>query len=243
LSGDGLVKTERFKNPRYIGDPINAIRIFNEKEVDELVVLDIGATKSGSINFDLLGRITKEAFMPLAYGGGITTAEEIQKILGLGFEKVIINNSALNDQRLIANAAAVCGSQSIVGCIDVNKTLLGKRVVYRHVEKKNTNIDPVLWAKELETLGAGEILLYSVDRDGTYSGYDLDLIKAVASKITIPLVALGGARGFEDFKAGISSGASAVSAGSAFVFHGPRRAVLITYPARDKLRELDGLHG
>lgn len=241
IKNRGLVKTERFKNGRYVGDPINAIKIFNDKEADELVVLDILATRTKSIDFSFISRINKEAFMPLGYGGGIRTVDEVSRIIGLGYEKVILNNYALENPRLIDQAAAQCGSQSVVICIDVKKDWLGKYKVYRHSIQKNSNIDVVQWAQEAADRGAGEIILYNVDRDGTFSGYDINLLSLVSKKIKIPLVALGGAGSIEDFKLAIHEGnASAVAAGSIFVFHGPHRAVLITYPQKDVLRKVLG---
>jgi cyclase len=234
IQDDVLVKTARFKAPVYIGDPINAIKIFNEKEVDELVVLDISATKKKKINFDLLSRINKEAFMPLAYGGGITTAEDAQKIFALGYEKVILNNMALKQPELITKIAGISGNQSVVICIDIKKNLLGKYYVYDYLQKKFTSRMAVDWAKECEQKGAGEIVLHDVEKEGTFTGYNLKMITAISDAINIPVIALGGAANVDDLKAAIQAGASAVAAGSMFVFHGPHRAVLITYPDKSK---------
>lgn len=230
LKGNGLVKSVQFKKEKYIGDPINTIRLFNDKEADELVVLDIDATVNHSINFELLSRINKEAFMPLAYGGGIKTLDEVKRIINLGYEKIVLNTAAINNPNLIENTAKVCGSQSTVVCIDVKKTILGKYKVFQHLNKKTLDINPVDWARRIEELGAGEVILHSVDMDGTFSGYDTNLIKQVASNITIPLVALGGAATVDDFSKAFIAGASAVAAGSMFVYHGPHKAVLISYP-------------
>lgn len=229
LRGNGLVKSIRFGKETYIGDPINAIRIFNDKEVDELVLFDITATDVNKINYELLSRLNKEAFMPLAYGGGIQTLDDVKRIITLGYEKVILNSAAIRDPRLIEDTAKICGSQSAVVCIDVKRSIWGKYKVFQHTTQKLLGMDPVSWAQKVEQLGAGEIILYNVDRDGTMSGYDVNLIKQVASEVAIPVVALGGARNKEDFSAALAAGADAVSAGSMFVYYGPHKAVLISY--------------
>jgi cyclase len=239
LHKGGLYKTVQFKDPKYVGDPINAIKIFNDKEVDELVVIDIDATKRGSIDFALLNRINKEAFMPLGYGGGIKTLEDIKKILGLGYEKIVINSIVIENLDFISQAAAFCGSQSVVVCIDIKKDLFSGYSVYLYTDRKSWNTDPVQYAKKIEQAGAGEIILYSVDRDGTSTGYDIPIIKKVSQSVSIPVVALGGARNINDFALAVKEGhASAVSAGSMFVFIGPHKAVLITYPGKKELKVL-----
>lgn len=237
LRGKGLVKTLRFKDPKYIGDPINSVRIFNEKEVDELVFLDITATPEGrGPDFELLADIASEAFMPMAYGGGITTLEQVQRIFALGFEKVIIDTAAYTSPQLIREAVAVFGSQSIVGCIDVRRTFLGRYELSSHSAKTKQPFELKEYVQELERLGVGEIIVNAVDRDGTLSGYDLKLIREVSSVVSVPVVACGGASGVNDFAAAVhEGGASAVAAGSLFVFVGPHRAVLINYPARAEL--------
>jgi cyclase len=237
LHKGGLYKTVKFKDPRYVGDPINAIKIFNDKEVDELVVLDIDATKRGDIDFGLLNRLNKEAFMPLGYGGGIKSVDDIKRILNLGFEKVIINHHALAHPEFLTAAARACGSQSVVVCLDVKRDLAGKHRVFDHLARKPLKRDAVEHARAASELGAGEIIVYSVDRDGTYSGYDLEIVKRVSTAVPVPVVALGGARDVRDFSAAVAEGhASAVAAGSMFVFHGPHRAVLITYPDKIVLK-------
>ncbi len=237
LRGKGLVKTVKFKDPKYIGDPINSVRIFNEKEVDELVFLDITATPEGrGPDFDLLADIAGEAFMPMAYGGGITTLEQVQRIFALGFEKVVIDSAAYVAPQLIRDAAAIYGSQSIVGCVDVRRTLLGRYEISSHSGKTKQSVGLKEHVQTLERLGVGEIIVNAVDRDGTQSGYDLKLIREVASAVSVPVVACGGASGIDDFVAAVhEGGASAVAAGSLFVFVGPHRAVLINYPARADL--------
>ncbi|NBW48602.1 MAG: imidazole glycerol phosphate synthase subunit HisF [Betaproteobacteria bacterium] len=234
LRGKGLVKTVKFKEPKYIGDPINSVRIFNEKEVDELVFLDITATPEGrGPDFELLADIAGEAFMPMAYGGGITSLEQVKRIFSLGFEKVVIDSAAYDVPQLIRDAVAIYGSQSIVGCVDVRRTLLGRYELSSHAGKTKRTIGLTAHVRELERLGVGEIIVNAVDRDGTQSGYDLKLIREVSSAVSIPIVACGGASSLDDFVAAVhEGGASAVAAGSFFVFVGPHRAVLINYPAR-----------
>lgn len=239
LRGMGLVKTVKFKDPKYIGDPINSVRIFNEKEVDELVFLDITATAEGrGPNFDLLADIAGEAFMPMAYGGGITSLEEVKRVFALGFEKVIIDTAAYGSTQLIGDAAAMYGSQSIVGCVDVRRTLLGRYELYSHSGRTRQSVSLLDHLATLERLGVGEVIVNSIDRDGTQSGYDLKLIHQVSSAVSVPVVACGGAAGIDDFVAAVEEGgASAVAAGSIFVFVGPHRAVLINYPSRAELAE------
>lgn len=236
IKDSGLVKTVRFKDPRYVGDPINAIKIFNEKEVDELVILDIAASRRKLIDYALLARLNKEAFMPLGYGGGIKSVDEAKRILGIGFEKIIIDSAALDDPSLIERLASQCGSQSVVVCVDYRSNLFGKRVVFDYRKGSSTRKPMENWIKECESRGAGEVILYSRDRDGTYSGYDLEAIAKLSGIVGIPTIALGGARDIRDLLAAVDAGASAVAAGSMFVFYGPHRAVLITYPDKDKLK-------
>lgn len=238
LKGLGLVKTIKFKDPKYVGDPINAVKIFNDKEVDELIFLDISATvEKKRPAIELITRIAGECFMPLAYGGGIGTIQDIQDILSLGAEKVSINTVAVETPELIRAAADLFGSQSIVVSIDVRKKLFGGYEVCIRGGKKATGLDPVAHAVRMEELGAGEILINSIDRDGTMQGYDTDLIKKVAGAVSIPVIACGGAGRVEDLGAAVKAGASAVSAGSMFVFRGRLRAVLINYPSIRELKE------
>jgi imidazole glycerol-phosphate synthase subunit HisF len=237
LRGAGLVKTTGFRNPVYVGDPINAIRIFNEKEVDELVLLDITASRTGKgPAFATIENIASECFMPVAYGGGITAVEQIRKILGAGVEKVVVNAAALINPKLVGEAVREFGSQAVVVSIDVKRKLLGRYEVYGDGGTKPTGHDPVVFARQMQDLGAGEILLTAIDRDGTMKGYDLELVQKVTSAVSIPVIASGGAGTIADF--GIASklaGAAAVAAGAMFVFHGPHRAVLITYPSHAEL--------
>lgn len=233
LCGNGLVKTRKFKDAVYVGDPINAVRIFSEKEVDELVVLDIGASRGGrEPNYDLIAEIAGECFMPVAYGGGIRSLDQVRRLIRSGVEKVVINSAACESMQVISDAAQVFGSQAVMAAVDVRRGLLGG---YRVVAKSAT-IETKLrledHVKALVKAGAGEIFLNSVDRDGTMAGYDLDLIRFVAGKITVPLVACGGAGAIDHLRTAVAdAGASAVAAGSMFVFHGKHRAVLINYPS------------
>lgn len=233
----GLVKSACFKDHKYVGDPINAVRIFNEKEVDELVLLDISATsEKRAPNLPQIIEIASEAFMPVAYGGGISSIDQVEQLIKGGVEKVVLNSAAFTNPELISRAAAYVGSQSVVVSVDVKKNIWGKRKVFVQNGNKNTNMDPVEYAKRAEQLGAGELILMSIDKDGTFTGYDLDLIKTVSNAVSIPVVAIGGAASLDDFVQAIHSGASAVAAGSQFVFQRPHRAVLISYPSQAELR-------
>jgi cyclase len=236
LRNGGLVKTVGFESPRYIGDPINAVRIFNDKEVDELVFLDIGVTAAGQgPNVRLLADIATEAFMPFAYGGGVSSLEHARALFALGVEKVVINTAAARNPALVTQIASAAGSSSVVASIDVRRNWLGKYGVHVAGGREDARRDPVAWAQELEKAGAGEILLTSINRDGTQAGYDLELVRRVASVVGIPVVAAGGAGSLADFRAAVDHGASAVAAGSMFVFQGKHKAVLITYPQRREL--------
>ena len=237
LRDKGLVKTVKFKDPRYIGDPINSVHIFNEKEVDELVFLDISSTPAGrGPDFEIIEDIAGEAFMPMAYGGGITSIDEIRRVLSLGFEKVVLNTIAYRDQDLIRKAVSEYGAQSVVACIDVRRTLLGRYELYTHsgTEKQAVGLEQHL--ANLDDCGVGELMINSIDRDGTQRGYDLALLQIVSSRVSVPVIACGGAGSVDDFAAAVrDGGASAVAAGSLFVFKGKLRGVLINYPNRDVL--------
>lgn len=236
LRGAGLVKTAGFKAPKYIGDPINAIKVFNDKEVDELILLDISATREGrGPAFSTIAEVASECFMPLAYGGGIRSVEDARRILKMGVEKVVFNSTCWRDPSVIVEASREFGSQAVVASIDVRRRLFGRYEVYVDGGTRATGIDPVEFARRMEGLGAGEILLTSIDRDGTMEGYDLELVRKVASSVSVPLIASGGAGSVRDFGLAIREGAAAVSAGAMFVFHGPHRAVLITYPSQIEL--------
>jgi cyclase len=241
LVDDGrLVKTVKFKNPAYIGDPINAIKIYNEKEVDELILVDITATVEGRRpSMDFLTEVADECFMPMAYGGGITDVDEIRKIFHLGIEKVAINSQAFEDPDFIARAADAFGSQSIILSMDVKRSLLGKYSVWVRSGRKDTKMDPVEYAQRMAEKGAGEMLLNSIDRDGTWSGYDIAVLKKVTDAISIPVIACGGAGRIEDFRKAVEEGGtSACAAGSMIVYQGQDRGVLINFPARADLEKI-----
>jgi cyclase len=236
MQDGGLVKSIRFKNHKYVGDPINAVKIFNEKGADELVLLDRSAYNSGP-NIQQIRDIASEAFMPMAYGGGITTLEQIRELILGGVEKVVLNTSAHTQPSLITEGAKYVGSQSIVVSIDVKRNWLNKYKVFTRNGSKDTGLDPVEYAKRAENAGAGELLLTSIDKDGTFEGYDFQLINAVSKAVSIPVVASGGANSSQNFLEAIKNGASAVAAGSLFVFQLPHRAVLISYPSETELKE------
>lgn len=237
LRGSGLVKTKKFKDATYIGDPINAMRIFSDKEVDEIIVLDIDASREGrEPNYALIEEIAGEAFMPVAYGGGISTVDQVRRLVRSGVEKVVISSAAIESTDVIRAAVGLFGSQAVVGGVNVKKTLFGG---YRVVTKSATqeagmSLDAYL--HYLITAGVGEIFLNSVDRDGMMDGYDLALIRYVTERVDVPVVACGGAGNLEHLAQAVREcGASAVAAGSMFVFYGKHRAVLINYPQQINL--------
>ena len=240
LKGQGLYKTVKFKDPKYLGDPINAVKIFNDKEVDELCFLDITATNEGKEpNYKAISEIASECFMPLSYGGGVTNFEHARKLFSIGVEKIILCSSIHDNPKLVEELSLHYGAQSVVVCIDVKKSFFGKYEVYSNSGKKNTGKDPLQFAIEVQKLGAGELIVNSIDRDGTMSGYDIELISKIASKLEIPVVACGGASCLNDFSTVVNDGkANAVAAGSLFVFHGKHKAVLISYPTSKQLMEL-----
>ena len=240
LRGDGLVKGVRFKDHRYVGDPINAVKIFNDKEVDELVFLDITATiEQRPCRLELVQHIADECYMPFGVGGGVRSVEDIRMLLNSGAEKVCINTAAVATPELIREASATFGSQSIVVAIDVRQSWRGVSRVYTHAGRNKTALEPVEWARRAAELGAGEILLTSVDRDGTHRGFDLDLLRAVSAAVDVPVIACGGAGCYRDLSDAVASGgASAVAAGSLFVFYGKHKAVLITYPDAEDLQQI-----
>lgn len=237
LRGEGLVKTTRFKEPRYVGDPINAIRIFNDKEVDELILLDITASREGrGPALAAIRDFASECFMPVGYGGGIRSLADAREVLALGIEKVIVNTMALHRPELVSEISREFGAQAVVVSIDARKKLLGGYEVMAAGGTEKTGLAPVEHARRMVELGAGEIFLNAIDRDGTGSGYDIALVRSVAQAVTVPVIACGGAGSLADLGAAVSDGhASAVAAGSMFVFHGKHRAVLISYPTRAEL--------
>ena len=240
MQDGGLVKGEKFKKHKYVGDPINAVRIFNEKEVDELAFVDISSTvNSAEPDYALIEDMASEAFMPIAYGGGIQRIEQVERLFRLGVEKVIINTAFFSDPELIKACSEIAGAQSIVVAVDVKKGAFGRYEVYVRSSSQKTGMNPVDYARRAQAYGAGEILLTSIDREGVGQGLDYELIKQVAAAVDIPVVAHGGVGNFEHIKQAVEvAGASAVAAGSFFTFHGKHKAVLLTYPSYDELKKL-----
>ena len=242
IHNGGLVKTVRFCSPKYVGDPLNAVRIFNEKEVDELMVVDIDASRyTREPDYKLIANLARECRMPLSYGGGVKTVEQFDRIIGLGVEKVAVSSAAVDEPTLISRAAARVGSQSVVAVIDVKRSgLLRKPEVVTLNATERSGLEPSAFAAKLQELGAGEIVLNNVDRDGEMKGYDFDLIDSVRNVITTPLTVLGGAGSLDDIQSLVRRyGIIGAAAGSLFVFKGKYRAVLINYPG---LKEKLGIH-
>jgi cyclase len=239
LKGKGMVKTVNFKNPTYLGDPINAVRIFNEKEVDELVLLDIFATRENrDPNYQWIKDIVSESFMPIGYGGGIKNIEQIKKMFDLGVEKIILNSGSF-DFDLLTKAASIYGEQSIVVSIDVKKSLFGGYNVYSNSGQNKYKYKPDEFAKQVVNSGAGEIIIQSIDHEGLMKGYDLTLTKLVSTSVNVPIVASGGAGDLQHLKSAVvEGGASAVAAGSLFVYKGKHKAVLINYPSVKELQKI-----
>lgn len=229
----GLVKTTKFKDPKYVGDPINAVKIFNEKEVDELIVVDIDASRCGKEpDYKMIENLAVECRMPFCYGGGIKTIEQAQRIFSLGVEKIAVSSSAIENSYLISELAERVGNQSVVVVLDIKKkTLSSKYELYIHNGTKATGIDPISYAIEMQKLGAGEIVINSIDQDGVMKGYDINLINKIRGVISIPITVMGGAGTLDDIGGIIQHhGIIGVAAGSLFVFKGKYRAVLINYP-------------
>lgn len=239
LHKGGLVKTMRFQKPVYVGDPINAIRIFNEKEVDELMVVDIDATREGrEPNYALIEQFASECFMPLCYGGGIKTVTQGRRLFSIGVEKVCLQTSAMRDMKIITEIAKLSGNQSVLFSLDVRKSFLGRHKAYASAIGKSIDVPWQTILQEAVRAGAGEVIINAVDRDGTMAGVDEALIREAAGLIPVPLIAAGGVGSLTDIRRMVDAGASAVSVGAFFVFHGPHRAVLITYP---QYKDLDNL--
>lgn len=240
LQGQGLVKTIAFKQGKYIGDPINAVRIFNDLKADELVFLDILASKQQRlISLDFVADVGAEANMPFAVGGGIQTLKNIQDIIAAGAEKAIINTHAINKPEFIKQAASHFGSSTITVCMDVKSTWMSGKKVWAHINKKSCNYTPVDYAKLIEEQGAGELIVQSVDYDGQMQGYDIELIKSISESVSIPVVALGGAGNISHLISAYKEGfASAVASGSLFVYQSARRGVLINYPSSSEIQTL-----
>lgn len=239
LQGEGLVKTIRFSEPRYVGDPINAVKLFNDLQADELMILDIAAARGHrEPDFARVADIVSEAFMPIGYGGGVRTVDHARRLFALGIEKVVITSAAAEDPTLVAKLAGEFGSQSIVGGIDVKRDWRRRPRVMAHGGAARTSHEVVAFARQLEANGAGELLLMAIDRDGTRDGYDLALIGEVTAAVGIPVVACGGAGRLEHLAAAVGAGAAAAAAGSLFVYTGARQAVLINYPSAAELAAL-----
>ncbi|MDA9313026.1 AglZ/HisF2 family acetamidino modification protein [Vicingaceae bacterium] len=239
IIGDKLVKTVKFKKPNYIGDPINAVKIFNDNEVDELLLLDIRATvNNNEPNYSKIEEICSEAFMPFGYGGGITNMDQIKKLFKLGIEKVILNSSLKNSLGLVTEASIIFGSQSIVVSIDVKKSLFGKYQVYVNSGQKRLNVELEDYVKMIMDAGAGELFINSIDRDGTFKDFDLGLISLVSKISNLPVVVCGGANSLLSFKSAVESGASAIAAGSLFVYRGENKGILINYPSQKELKTI-----
>ena len=237
LKNSALVKSVGFKNYKYIGDPINAVRIFNDLKADELVFLDIEASKNNRlISLDFVKNVGEEANMPFAVGGGIKTLEDIKAVINAGAEKVVINTSAVKNPDFIRDASKTFGSSTIIVCIDVKKKLFRGQRTWIYGGSKSTVYNPIEFAKMMEENGAGEIIIQSIEKDGTMKGYDVNLIKSVADAVSIPVTALGGAGKKEDLIDAFQNGhASGLAAGSLFVFQSAKRGVLINYPCRNEL--------
>ena len=235
IQNGGLVKTQKFSDPKYVGDPINAVKIFNEKEVDELIVLDINASTLGQEpNYALIRSLANECRMPLCYGGGVKNIEQLERIIQLGVEKVAISSAAIADPGFIAQAAKRVGSQSVVVVLDIKKTgLLRRYEVFTQNGSASSGLSPIDFVEKMESLGAGEIVINSIDQDGLMQGYDLGLIEAIRKRTSLPITALGGAGSLADIQGLIEKfGIIGAAAGSLFVFKGKYRAVLINYPSR-----------
>jgi cyclase len=239
LRNGGLVKTIRFQNPSYVGDPTNAIKIFNQKEVDELVVLDITATAEGKAPpFPVIERFASECFMPVAYGGGLHRMQDVREIFRVGIEKIVVNTAAVEDPAFVREASACFGAQAVVVSIDARRQPGGGWEVYTRGGRKSTRLDPQKLAVAMQQAGAGEIFLNSIDQDGTMEGYDVDLIHYVASAVDLPVIACGGAGKLADIRRAIKEGrASAAAAGSMVVYFGRNRAVLINFPSPKELEK------
>lgn len=231
-----LVKTQKFKSSKYVGDPVNAVKIFNDKEVDELIFIDISASKQrNQPDFELINEIASECFMPLAYGGGIANLSHMDKILSAGVEKVIMNNSITNNPKLINEASKIFGSQFLVASIDVKKNFFGKYFVYDYLNQKVISRNIEEYIKFISHLGFGEIFINNVNRDGMRNGYDINLISSIVDCTSLPVIACGGLNNFDDLKSSYDVGCSGASGGSYFIFQGKHRAVLISYPDKEKI--------
>lgn len=234
----GLVKTVQFRKPRYVGDPINVVRIFNDKEADELALLDIRATKDGTgPDLSLLEQVASEAFMPVTYGGGIKSLAQAQSVLRVGIEKIALNTAALEDPTLLRRLSDSLGAQCVVASVDVKKTWIGGYRVFSHAGHRIPERDPIKWVARLVEQGAGEVLINNVSRDGTMAGYDVDLFAKFTSRFDVPIIACGGAQSPADMVRTVSAtGVEALGVGARFIYEGPHRAVLVSYLSPDEVR-------
>ena len=234
-----LIKTRKFKDPKYLGDPINAVKIFNDLECDELIVVDIKATVDGrEPDFTFIEEFASEAFMPLTFGGGICSVEQIRRLFSVGVEKVVIN-SAAQDGQLVSEAAKVFGSQSVVVSMDVRKTVFGRYEIWTHSATRNTRQDPMSYAARMQSCGAGEVFVQSIDNEGARSGYDISLMKQICKAVSIPVIGCGGAGSLDDIRELLRvTGASGAAAGTLFTLHGKHRAPLISYPGPQEIASL-----
>lgn len=238
LNKGGLYKTVNFKNAKYIGDPINSVKIFNEKEADELLLLDYTASaEKRGIDYPKIAEIAGEAFMPMAYGGGIKTLDDAKKVFDSGFEKVVLNSVLFEDLSIIEKIGAIYGAQAVVGCIDVKKSFLGGTKAYSLSGTKKSSYVPLAWARKLEEAGVGEIIINSIDKDGTWEGYALDVISEISHSVKVPVIACGGAGSADDFRSAVAAGASAVAAGSMFVYQKKGMGVLISFPSALRIQK------
>ena len=239
LSKRSFVKGVHFKNHSYVGDPLNIIKLFNDKEANELLILDIVATKERSApDFDYLKKLSSQAFMPMSYGGGIKSLEDAMRIVDLGFEKVVMNSSFYTDPSLVKDISSSLGSSSTVVSIDIKKDLFRKKRAFRNSGKEKCKLNILEYALMAQDYGAGEIILCSIDHEGKYMGYDYEIIENISSSLEIPVVASGGASSLNDFNLAMRSGASAVSAGNLFIYTGKHKAVLVSYPSHEQIKEL-----
>lgn len=240
IDRDGwLVKTKGYRSPRYLGDPINAVKIFNEKQVDELVVVDIDASRSGTApSYDLLEDIASEAFMPVAYGGGVRSLDNARRVIDLGIEKVVVNSCLATHPQNVERIAAELGSQSVIASVDIRRHPDGTPYATYASATKDTGLRAEVFTRRAVNMGVGEILASFVDREGLGTGYDLDALRRITGAVNVPVIAYGGARSMEHFREGLAHGASAVAAGSKFVFYGRNDAVLITYPEPEAIAML-----
>lgn len=238
----GLVKTVRFRRPKYVGDPINVVRIFNQKEVDEIILTEIVAAKEGrGPDFELLEQLASEAFMPICYGGGVRSVSDAKRILRLGMEKIALNSASLERPELVRELADSLGSQCVVASVDIRRTWRGIYEVHSHSRRAVPERDPLRWTERLIRMGAGEILVNAVDRDGTMRGSDVELLTRFRGRFDVPVIACGGVGSVADMRAAVRAGGlSAVGVGARFIYEGPYRAVLVSYLSRDEMATVQG---